>query len=401
MLFDEKELYKSSFRGIEFFTKEDAHSGGQRLTDHSFINGGTLTESNGVENNTIKISGYIGGDDYLKTKQALKEAFEIIEPGILIDRFNGEIEVFVDKWSIKESATSIGMATIDVTFKKSKNKVEKKVKTNFNVDMRSVAIENFRANYSTDFGDEIMNDVASMASSVFEKMEDAVKFLEDVRDESQELKSKIGGAIHSVKRVILETESLIDNIVDIWSSFDEVFDLKLFGDDEQKSFTNSIRDIAVKSDIKETGNYAIDSANRNFIALNNMIVAGILYSSIKNLENITFSTGDDFGSVKDATLECFEILERTTKSRDNIYTLTATQNAVNTYQLARRKFIDFSIEKFSSLQEKKEQLVEQTTNIFSLSINSYKDIKRTEEIMKNNQIVDPLFISGKLEMLDY
>ena len=49
-MFDIAKLNKSSFRGVPFYTDDVDLSGGQRLTDHSFINGGTKTESNGVNN---------------------------------------------------------------------------------------------------------------------------------------------------------------------------------------------------------------------------------------------------------------------------------------------------------------------------------------------------------------
>jgi len=399
-MFDIKKLNKSSFRGVPFYTRSDDVSGGQRLTDHSFINGGTLTESNGIKNNTFKISGYIGGDNYLDQKQALKTALEFAGSGELIDKFNGKLDVFVESWSIKESISKIGMAEIDITFKKVSNQLKKTKEIVYNVDVRTPSIEHFKQSYSPDIGDLLRGTIVDDIVGMWETVQDGIKFLEDTRDFSQNIKSKVGNIIATVKGDIISAISLSEEIVSIWTSFDDVLDLHLFSPSTLSSYTNTLYFMAIENSNKSSSNYAQNKALNEAKKYQNCVIAGMLHTAIKSLEYVEFTTGDDFGSCKDDILGVMEILEKEILSDGDINSISSSQDLLNKYQESKKEFISFYTAKFSKLQRLQTQTIIRTDNILMFTMEKYNDISRADEVLDNNSIVDPIFISGNIVVLE-
>lgn len=402
MAFDITQLNQSSFRGIPFFTRDEELSSSQRLTDHTFINGGTETESNGLTNETFKISGYIGGDDYLTQKEVLREAFKDISSGTLIDKFYGSQEVFVEKYSIKESKTKFGQATIDVSFKLAKNEVVEDFDIVYTADVRTESIGNFKNEFNNEIGDELRSSIIEDIVEFWNDTLDMIKFVEDEAGTLQAIKSQIGGVISNIKVAILSIDNLSTDIESTWSSFDEVLDTTLFGSTEQKSSTNILREIIENSATGTFTNTAKATADRQSKTYINTVVAGLTQTAIKNLENVDFSTGDDLGSVKDDILTIFELLEKDIEidPLSPIEEIVFKQELLNKYQLARREFIQFYTQKYSGLQELKNNEIIATTDIFNMTMEKYNDIGRSLEVLVNNDIVDPLFINGNLKLLD-
>lgn len=401
-MFDINKLNKSSFRNIPFYTREDELSGGNRLTDHSFINGGTKTESNGVKNNVFKINGYIGGDNYLDQKKALKNAFEDITAGTLIDKFYGVQTVYVDSWSIKETIKRLGRAELEITFRKAENNVVEDFDIVYNIDVRADAVINFEQDFNNKIGNDLVNDVASDIAAFWDKVLDIVKFLEDQRDIAQNIKQNIGGTILNIKTTILSIESLVLEIQNIWTSFDEILDTSLLGRDEQKSFTNTLRTIIEEKSAEVYINEAQKEISKQSQTYINLVIAGLTQTAIKNLENIDFSTGDDFGSVKDDVLTILELLEKSIEvdSTKSIEEIAIKQSLLNNYHLSKRTFIQFYTQKYSGLQNLKDKNITATTNALNLTMELYTDISRVDEVLVNNDIVDPIFINGNIKLLD-
>jgi len=400
--FDINKLNKSSFRGIPFYTDDEDYSGSQRLTDHKFINGGTETESNGVNNNIFKIKAYIGGDNYLDQKEALRLAFENITSGTLIDKFNGTHEVYVDTWSIKESRRKLGRADIDVTFKKEKNQVIEDIEIVFNADAREQILSNFAEDFDNELGDEIRDSIVKDIVDFWNGIQDAIKFIEDVKGELEDVKASIGKIISSIKTTILSIETLTEDILNFFITFDEVLNTDLFGVDEQKSLTNTFRSIIEDSSNKSSQNEAEAIAIRQSQTYTNTVIAGLTQTAISNLENINFNVGDDFGSIKDDILIIYEILEKDIiiDSDSPIDDIINKQNLLDKYHEIVKEFIQFYTQKYSGLQELKDNSIVATTDIFNLTMERYNDISRVDEVLINNDIVDPFFINGNVKLLD-
>ena len=403
MAFDITKLNQSSFRGIPFYTREEDFSSGQRLTDHKFINGGTLTESNGIESGVIKVIGYIGGDDYLTQKDALIEAFKNIESGILVDKFYGTLDVYVQKYSIKESIKKFGQADIEITFKLAVNEVIEESTIVYTADVRAEAIANFTNEFDNKIGAELVDEVSNDIIDFWKSTEDTVKFVSDANEEIKDIKTEVARTISRVKTNILDVESLAQDIERTWTSFDGITNTDLFGVEEQKSFTNNLRETIEQSTATAgTTNEAEKIANRQTQTYINTVIAGLTQTSINNLENVDFKTGDDFGSVKDDVLTIFIYLEEDIEFTidSEIDEIVYKQNLLDKYHLSRREFIQFYTQKYSGLQSLKDNDIIATTDALNLTMIKYNDISRVEQVLVNNDIVDPIFISGNILLLD-
>lgn len=401
MAFDKTKLNQSSFRDIPFFTRDDDVSGGQRLTDHKFINGGTKTESNGIENDTFTISGYIGGDDYLDNKAALREAFKNTDSGILIDKFYGELEVYVEKWSIKESIGKIGNADIEVTFKLSENQVVEDTDIVFTANARTEAISNFKNKFNNKIGEELLEKTSNSLTDFLNKIQEPIKFVRDKLNKIEAIKNKIGVMKSQIKETILDTESLATDISNVGDLFDDMLNVDMFTPYEQKSFTNSLRSTIEAENSKTSSNIAEELANAQSKIYVFTMIAVLTQTAISNLENVEFDTGDDLGSVKDDILTIYEILEQDIISNagTTIDDIIISQELLYAYQTVRREFIEFYTQKYSGLQNLESSEIVATTNAYNLTMDLYLDINRVNEVLVNNDIVDPLFISGNILIL--
>ena len=125
--------------------------------------------------------------------------------------------------------------------------------------------------------------------------------------------------------------------------------------------------------------------------------------AIVSLEQITFTTGDDFGSVKDDTLSIYETLENQlssqTNSSLNIDKIINFQNFSENLKTQRSEFISFYTKKYSGLQSLQNDNVMFANDLLNYTMIKYNDITRINEIMQNNNIVDPIFVKGTLQVL--
>ncbi len=400
MAFDKNKLNKSTFRGIPFYTRDEDVSGGQRLTDHKFINGGTKTESNGIENDIFKISAYIGGDDYLTQKEALRESFKNIDSGILVDKFYGELEVFVETWSIRESVKSIGEAIIEVTFKLAENQIVEDTSIIFTADARPQVLSNFHNDFDNKIGEELNEKTSNNLNDFLDTIYEPIKFVQDKLGKIEAIKTQIGEMKSKIKTAILDVEELISDIKNLNTFFDDILDVSIFSKYEQKSFTNSLRSMAENADGLTSLNFAEEVVNAQTKLYIFTVVAGLTQTAISNLENITFETGDELGSVKDDILTIYMILEKNIIPKSTIIEdIILKQELIDAYQLVRREFISFYTQKYSGLQSLISQRFVVTTSVFLLTMDLYNDINRITEVLENNDIVDPIFISGSLLVL--
>jgi len=76
------------------------------------------------------------------------------------------------------------------------------------------------------------------------------------------------------------------------------------------------------------------------------------------------------------------------------------QNLLDKYHLSRVEFIQFYTQKYSGLQDLIDNNIVATTDALNLTMIKYLDISRVEQVLINNDIVDPIFISGNILLLE-
>ena len=402
-MFNISTLNKSSFRGVPFYTKKTSSNGGQRLTTHTFINGGTKTVSNGLKQNSFSIEAFIVGDDYLAQRENLKNALNVIGSGILIDKFYGTLDVQVDTYTIEEDRESYGKATFKINFELAENKPVEETQLLVVTDIQDEAITAFKSNFDNTLGESIMDSVVTKIQGFLGGMNKAISFLDNTSDTIQNTKSQIGRTVSNVKSNILSIDSLASDIVDTVGSFDEVFNLELYQSENGSQFVNSIKNQLndLNIDVDDEVEALI---NRQAFIYGATMISILNQKSIVSLENIDFVTGDDFGSVKNDTITIFETLQnelsKLTLLDNTVQQQINIQNFMELLATQRSEFIFFYTQKYSGLQSLTNDNIVFTTDLINYTMLKYDDINRLDEVMQNNDLIDPIFVSGTIGVLE-
>lgn len=400
--FDTSNLFESSFKGFPFYTQSTSHSGGKRLSIHKFINGGTQAEENGLDEKKFIIEAYIGGENYLKTKNDFIKVLDSTGSGELIDMFYGNKTVQVDSWSTSESKSKLGIVTFSITFIIADDKVIAENDIVYNVDLKQESINNFNNQYNPNVGDNVLKDVSSNIKSYLSKSSDSVKFLESKYDFAKDTKSTINSTIGSVNGNIKNTTGLGNDILNISSSFDGILNLDSFGSQDTKSLSSSIKSNLTDATSTTYDNAVDEAVKTNSKVYNITLNAILLQTVIKTLEIVDFATGDDFGDVKGDILDSFDILidDVETDNSEDIEKIEARQNLLDKYKEGRKEFVTFYTQKYSGLQNLNEYEYTATTSVLDIATTRYMNLDRVDEVIENNDILDPLFVNGNIKLLD-
>lgn len=400
--FDITQLNKSSFKGYPFYTQSTSHSGGKRLTIHKFINGGTSSEENGLKEKTFSIEAYLGGENYLKQKEDFIKVLDSNESGELIDLFYGTKTVFVDSWTSSEDKSKLGIVTFSITFIVAEDKVIVEDDIVFNVDYKSEVISNFKNEYNPNLGDDILNQVSLSIKDTLKSTSDTFKFLSSDNDFAQNIQSGIVDTTDNLSSNVKSVTNLADGILNISSLFDGILDLDTFDSQSLKSITTNIKASLESATNTNFNNTIEESVSQNSKAYNLALNSTLLQTAVKTLEITDFTTGDSFGDVKSDMLDSYDILIKDieTNENDKIENIQARQNLLDKYKESRKEFITFYTQKYSKLQNLNDYDYVATTNAYDIALNKYKDIDRIDEVIENNDILDPLFVNGNLKLLD-
>tara|TARA_R110000796_G_scaffold10941_2_gene36653 strand:+ start:2224 stop:3435 length:1212 start_codon:yes stop_codon:yes gene_type:complete len=402
-MFDITTLNSSTFRDVRFYTIKEVNTGGQRLAKHSFINGGTKTVSSGLQDDSFTVECFVAGDNYIEEKNALKSALNVIGSGTLIDRFYGEIEVNVDTFTITEDREKYGRADFKIVFLKADNKPLEVIELLVVKDITDDSFNNFENNFENNFGDEAVTGLVSSLTIFLESIDETIAFLDDNLQVVKDLKVTIGKNISNLRTSIISIESLVTDMKATLTGFINVFAVGVFDSDKHKQFVNSIKN-AQDALIIETDDEVQKIINKQAFLYGSTMTIVLNQIAIVSLEEITFTTGDDFGSVKNDTLAIYETLENElssqTSSTLNIDKIIDFQNFLENLKTQRSEFISFYTKKYSALQSLQNDDVVFTNDLLNYTMLKYNDISRINEIMANNNIVDPIFVKGTLQVLN-
>ena len=402
-MFDITSLNSSTFRDVRFYTTKDINTGGQRLAKHSFINGGTKTVSSGLQDDSFTIECFVAGDNYIDQKNALKSALNVIGTGTLIDRFYGEIEVNVDTFTITEDREKYGRADFKIVFLRADNKPLEVIELLVITDITDDSISYFEDNFINNFGAAAVNELVSSLTSFLESIDESIAFVNSSLQVVKDLKETIGRNISNIRSSIISDKSLITDMKATLSGFTDVFSIGVLSPDEHKQFINSIKNIQ-DGLIKDTNDEVQTIINEQAFTYGSTIVSVLNQIAIISLEQITFTTGDDLGSVKDDTLFIYENLENHLSSQinlsGNLDKIINIQKYSENLKTQKSEFISFYTKKYSALQSLQNDDVIFTNDLLNYTMLKYNDISRIDEVMKNNNIVDPIFIKGTLKVLN-
>lgn len=110
-------LTDASFRGIEFKVEVGGKSGGRRVAPHEFPKKDVgYAEDMGKRLKRFRVTGYVIGDDYDKTRDALEKALDQEGTGQLKLPTSPAVSVICDRWDSIETRTRGRVCEFEMLF---------------------------------------------------------------------------------------------------------------------------------------------------------------------------------------------------------------------------------------------------------------------------------------------
>lgn len=108
----------ASFRGVKFFVDTSERTGGRRNVLHEYpFRDEPFSEDMGRGARGFQVEGYLFGDDYFTTRDALITALEKAGPGELVHPYYGRRQVsLAGPWRARESAREGGIVQFSIEF---------------------------------------------------------------------------------------------------------------------------------------------------------------------------------------------------------------------------------------------------------------------------------------------
>lgn len=457
-LFDRKEYDITSFKGFQIYTTGTDMSAGKNLTVHSFINSGTKAEENGNKEKTFSITGYLIGADYLIQKKELEKALDSAGSGILIDKYYGELTVFVDDYSFSEANTIIGRCNVSIKFIKAEDNLivinnksfTRNLALNYNafnefeegfnpfvgVEMFHEFVKKIQTMYNDLFAplryisdqiDSVTNDFIALKNittvgetfslpAIFQKSSNGSKFSSNQSGSDSTYASYVNSNSLDQSSAVAASDSL-GSVIDSIS----VANLQIQSDDAMNPI-NMINDMLKVNDATNT---LLDETGLSEKDIK-VVVSGMATSLRSTLDRsgvegsptgeIIYSNAVSFASVL-TIVQLQSIITRIDSStfttgdsfgifKEQVLDVFAMLEGILTSQATltelltlKNDFINQYTLLYSSLQNLETLNQAGTTDIYSLTLERYNDISRVFEVIQNNDIVDPIFINGNIKVI--
>jgi len=108
---------QASFRNVDFFVRSHTVNSGRRLVQHEFPgNNDVFVEDTGRKQKKFTLDAYIVADDYFQQRNDFEEALDADGPGKLVHPYRGNIDVYVDDWSLSENTDEGRMVRFSISF---------------------------------------------------------------------------------------------------------------------------------------------------------------------------------------------------------------------------------------------------------------------------------------------
>jgi prophage DNA circulation protein len=113
------QLLSASFKGSDFSVFAARKTGGRRLVEHVFPGkDDSYFEDLGKKNNTLPVTAYVVGDDFLHKLSVLENTLEQSGEGALVHPWYGDVDCVVEDFTTSFSSTEGRYAVVDILFKR-------------------------------------------------------------------------------------------------------------------------------------------------------------------------------------------------------------------------------------------------------------------------------------------
>lgn len=384
-----KNLRKASFRGVSFRIESHSLAGGRRGVQHEYAQRDEpFTEDTGRKARKFSVDAYILGEDYMPSRDALKNALEEFGPGELIHPYLGRHMVNCFDYTLKESTRDGGMAIFTISFVEAGKEQFPDSRADALSSTLAAAqavkdskLEQFKKGFSVakkpqfvlDAATEKIRNISDMLASAQDKSGGFLAASASAAAAIMSLRSQAEQLIHAPERLFSEIEKsfalLFDAITDKRSGFEASSALTGYGNNDDE-----VAPITVTRQQQGNNQNELNSATR-LIALAEASVSAV---------QIDFESRKDAQGIRSTLLRTIDD-ESDAAGTDDVY------EALQDLRVEIAKHIPGDAENLSIVSE---ITPKETTTSLTLAYDVYGSVSREAEVVQRNKIRTPGFIAG-------
>jgi len=393
-------LLQASYKGATFLFESNSVTAGRKIVTQEFVNSNQrVVEDLGLLNDTISMTGFIGGDNYFQDRDRLITALKSAGSGQLSHPTLGILTVTAEPYTMVETTGELGRARFELKFIVAQDIVaprrggssasEANTKANGILD-KLVALFSGSYNVSSNIPASYLDSLSKIDQVVRGFNTAALKFrAEDNRANDSFfdlLKTTVDGRLTLVGNASLYGErinQLINGLDDLGNNGSERVQLA----NQLSSFGDT--DIAILPRGDSLLTKAQQEIKENRQDVNDTIQAMALISSYRAAPLVEFVTVLDVQTLRELLDEqYFNIIESPILNNDVI-------NDINILRATVRSFLDES-EKVAF----KIQTVETKTQPATIiTYQQYGNLDQFDNIIDINNLTDISFVSGEIDVL--
>lgn len=391
-------LQKASFRGANFLVKAAEYPNlGRKTVSHDYVNSkDRYVEDFGKNPGTYTFNAFVTDitwPSYKRKKDALEKALNTAGIGRLIHPTYGVLDVVATINSVSEDLINeLGIAKYNLTF----------LVSSLNIFPTSKAGNKSSINR---LFDTIFNDNGTAFQNAVDYINQGTEVFNDGRDAIQDLTSTINDTVSTINGIADEASAFTSDIINFQASITELMqtpsnlsnrfttifnNISLITDNFENLFTLGLNLVGIgnaRNNISGSSNRvaAINSNRNSLYNFNDVAALTIAYQAATN---ITFTNQSQLDSIQTRLNSAFQNLDINTVDQDVYYDLQNLRNAV-------RLFLDNIRLNLARIVTKRINSIPVTI----LAYSQYGSTSRSDEILALNNIEDPAFISGVVNIL--
>jgi prophage DNA circulation protein len=396
-----KLLRKASFNNVSFEVSAGSVSVGRRIVTHEFPQRDTpYSEDLGRAYRQFTVSGFVTGADYIEKARRLQEALESDSKGRLIHPWLGTLDVIVaDKTTITWDTAS-RLASFDITFIELGEQKDPSLSRSFISKLKSIAddISDECYNYfveameSIDYYaivDAVINDSWFDISNKLKNSDLVRNFgLEDLLDYTDTVAAEtLGANAGNFAKLLQNLLSLSDNTADT------------------RNFRQTILSLCTLAESKPFQNQGLNSTQGQ---ANNCIRQLCRQTLIADVIGLCTAVGasNDISADDDAKVKSYdEIVEVQNRVLELLESeMIATEDdGGEVYQSLEKAYSSVYQHLSINICQSKQLYTDSVKLVcpaLNLAYDRYEDAERADEITSRNRIVNPLFVSGDIKVLN-
>lgn len=404
-------LLPASFRGIPFFIDSHDAVGGRNAVNHEPPDReSSFAEDMGKMHDGYRIVGHILGDNYFFIRDALIRAMEEKDPGILIHPYLGLIDVQPGKYKFSEDTTEGRICRFDLNFSEAGDPnivfaiIDIVSKFLSNVVAFMAQAENAIALTVTFTGlpAYVLDSAQEVVLSFLRSVDSAVKEISADADKLATIEKDLADFEADISSIVRDPNLLFQNVDNI------VEQLKTLPVDPEETDTIDISagvddKVAVLDRVLETAadtSAVLDAANpqtptriqenANNVAINNMIKQSAVARKAEVVADKDFRSLTDAVAAREELTLLLDQLMEVEGIDDNLFQAMKDQKASVVEMIPDPRKQTGTLTTLDLLA---------TTNSLALTYDLYESLDRENEILDRNQVENPAFISGEVEVV--